>query len=130
MKQEEKMAKLESERIANVVRAIQNPTQRYVAAGLFANELRRVDPRFDVKTFILKCGIYYEQRDWRTQIADAYAATVLPIILKMQATGASVDQIAAELNARKIATARNRKWYGKSVSNILTRRAVIEGLKK
>jgi DNA invertase Pin-like site-specific DNA recombinase len=55
-------------------------------------------------------------------LADQQAANVLPVIREIQRTGAtSLHQIADALNARGISTPRGRKWYAKSVSNLLAR---------
>jgi DNA invertase Pin-like site-specific DNA recombinase len=56
-------------------------------------------------------------------LADRHAANVLPIIREIQrAAGAtSLHQIADALNARGISTPRGRRWYAKSVSNVLAR---------
>jgi len=54
--------------------------------------------------------------------ADRQAANVLPIIREIQKTGAStLRNVADALNARGISTARGRKWYATSVSNVLSR---------
>lgn len=42
--------------------------------------------------------------------ADAFAENVLPVIREVQATGASLRQIAAALNTRGIPTARGGRW--------------------
>ena len=58
----------------------------------------------------------------RTAGADAFAATVAPVIGEAQAAGAkSLRQIAASLNARGIATARGGKWEAATVANVLKR---------
>ena len=54
--------------------------------------------------------------------ADRRAQNVLPIIDAIQATGASLRQIAHALNERGIKTARGREWYATTVSNLLARR--------
>jgi hypothetical protein len=57
-----------------------------------------------------------------TAEADRLAANVLPIIREAQKAGAtSLQEIAAALNARGVATARVGQWHAKSVSNILER---------
>jgi hypothetical protein len=54
--------------------------------------------------------------------AERYAANVLPIIREAQKTGArTLREIAEELNARGIATARGGRWYAQSVANVLAR---------
>lgn len=50
-------------------------------------------------------------------------AKVLPLILPLQAEGASLRKIAAELNAKGIATARGGKWAAEQVRAILSRAA-------
>jgi DNA invertase Pin-like site-specific DNA recombinase len=55
--------------------------------------------------------------------ADAFAANVLPIIREIRATGASMRQTAAALNARGIPTARAGTWAATQVSDILHRAA-------
>jgi DNA invertase Pin-like site-specific DNA recombinase len=58
----------------------------------------------------------------RTAGADAFAATVAPVIAEAQAAGAkSLRQIAAALNGRGVATARGGKWEAATVANILKR---------
>ena len=51
--------------------------------------------------------------------ALAHAENVLPVVEQIRAGGASLRQIAAELNARGIKTARGGKWYATTVRNIL-----------
>ena len=53
--------------------------------------------------------------------ADSHAANVLPVIEQTRAGGASFRQVAAELNARGIKTARGGAWHAATVRNILTR---------
>ena len=53
--------------------------------------------------------------------ADSHAVTVLPIIEQIRAGGASLRQIAAELNARGMKTARGGSWHATTVRNVLTR---------
>ena len=54
--------------------------------------------------------------------ADAFAATVAPVIAEIRAAGAkSLRQIAAALNARGIATARGDRWEAATVANVLKR---------
>ena len=53
------------------------------------------------------------------QKADQHAANVLPIIRQIAAGGASLRQIAGELNTRGIKTARGGLWYATTVRNIL-----------
>jgi len=52
--------------------------------------------------------------------ALSHAENVLPVIEQIRAGGASLRQIAAELNARGIKTARGGKWHATTVRNILT----------
>ena len=52
--------------------------------------------------------------------ARDHAANVLPVIEQIRAGGVSLRQIAAELNARGIKTARGGKWHATTVRNILT----------
>lgn len=60
------------------------------------------------------------------QKADQHAANVLPIIRQIAAGGASLRQIADELNARGIKTARGGLWYAATVRNIMSRQNEIE----
>lgn len=60
------------------------------------------------------------------QKADQHAANVLPIIRQIAAGGASLRQIADELNARGIKTARGGLWYAATVRNIMVRQNEIE----
>jgi DNA invertase Pin-like site-specific DNA recombinase len=54
--------------------------------------------------------------------ADAFAANVLPIIAGIQATGTtSLRAIAAELNARRIETARGGVWSAAQVQRVIAR---------
>lgn len=55
--------------------------------------------------------------------AEAFAARVLPLIRSAQAEGKSLRQIAAELNARGVATARGGTWAATQVADILRRAA-------
>ena len=57
----------------------------------------------------------------RTGKADTFAANIRPLIERLRSGGASLRQIAAELNARGIKTARSGKWQATTVRNILTR---------
>lgn len=59
----------------------------------------------------------------RTARAGAFATNVLPIIRDIRATGASLRQIAAALNARGISTARGGTWAATQVRDILNRAA-------
>ncbi len=62
------------------------------------------------------------------QNADQHAANVLPVIRQVAAHGASLRQIADELNARGIKTARGGLWYAGTVRNIMARQSEIEAL--
>jgi DNA invertase Pin-like site-specific DNA recombinase len=53
--------------------------------------------------------------------ANRHAANVLPVIREIAARGASLRQIAAELNTRGIKAARGGQWYATTVRNILAR---------
>ncbi|SEI04378.1 Site-specific DNA recombinase [Methylobacterium sp. 275MFSha3.1] len=54
--------------------------------------------------------------------ADAFAANVLPVIASIRAAGAtSLRAIAAELNARRIETARGGTWSAAQVQRVLER---------
>jgi DNA invertase Pin-like site-specific DNA recombinase len=56
------------------------------------------------------------------EAADAFAANVLPIVLKIQADGATTFRaIAAALNARGVRTARGGDWHDSTVRNLLAR---------
>ena len=58
--------------------------------------------------------------------ADQHAANVLPIIRQIAAPGASLRQIADELNTRGIKTARGGLWYAATVRNVMAREKEIE----
>lgn len=51
--------------------------------------------------------------------ALTHAVNVLPVIKQISAIGTSLRQIAAELNARGIETARGGKWDALTVRNML-----------
>lgn len=53
--------------------------------------------------------------------ADLHAANVLPLIHAIQARGASLRQIAGELNERDVKTARGGQWHAMTVRNLLQR---------
>jgi hypothetical protein len=54
--------------------------------------------------------------------ADQFAAAILPIIDQIRASGATtLTDIARELNARDVRTARGKRWYPMTVRNILRR---------
>ncbi len=54
--------------------------------------------------------------------ADRFARDILPIIEQIRAAGATtLTDIADELNARQVRTARGRRWYPTTVRNILNR---------
>jgi DNA invertase Pin-like site-specific DNA recombinase len=57
--------------------------------------------------------------------ADCFAASVLPVIWRLQDEGVtSYKALARALNARGIHTANQRKWYGSTVKNVLRRAAI------
>ena len=58
--------------------------------------------------------------------ADQHAANVLPVIRQIAARGASLRQIADELNTRGIKTARGGLWYAATVRNVMARENEIE----
>lgn len=58
--------------------------------------------------------------------ADQHAANVLPVIRQIAARGASLRQIADELNTRGIKTARGGLWYAATVRNVMARDNEIE----
>ena len=62
-----------------------------------------------------------QNRDYAQSMAYIHAANVLPIIRQIAAGGASLRNIADELNARGIKTARGGLWYAGTVRNMLTR---------
>jgi len=57
----------------------------------------------------------------RTGKADTFAANVLPLIERLQAGGASLRSIAADLNERGVRTARGGLWHAATVRNVLAR---------
>jgi DNA invertase Pin-like site-specific DNA recombinase len=58
--------------------------------------------------------------------ADQHAANVLPVIRQIATRGASLRQIADELNTRGIKTARGGLWYAATVRNVMARENEIE----
>ena len=60
------------------------------------------------------------------QKACMHATNVLPVIRQIAAGGASLRQIADELNARGIKTARGGLWYATTVRNVMARENEIE----
>jgi DNA invertase Pin-like site-specific DNA recombinase len=62
----------------------------------------------------------------RIKKADDRATDLAPIVRELQANGASLRAIAAELTARGIRTARNGTWTAVQVSRILQREAAAE----
>ncbi|AKP00225.1 Site-specific recombinase, DNA invertase Pin-like protein (plasmid) [Marinovum algicola DG 898] len=60
--------------------------------------------------------------------ADAHAANLLPVIRKIAESGASLRQIAAELNERGIKTARGGRWHAATVRNIMARQPAAESV--
>lgn len=62
--------------------------------------------------------------------ANRFAANVLPVIRGLQAEGVTGHKaLAKALNARGVATANKRKWYGSTVKNILRRASNSGNLK-
>ena len=60
----------------------------------------------------------------REKIGDDFAASILPVIAEMQATGAtSLRAIADALNRRGFKTPRGSAWAAMSVKNVLARTA-------
>lgn len=64
--------------------------------------------------------------DRNVRKADQYAANVLPVIRQIAARGASLRQIADELNMRSIKTARGGLWYAGTVRNVMAREHEIK----
>jgi len=58
--------------------------------------------------------------------ADQHAANVLPVIRQVAARGASLRQIADEMNTRGIKTARGGVWYAATVRNVMARQSEME----
>lgn len=58
--------------------------------------------------------------------ADQHATNVLPVIRQVAARGASLRQIADELNTRGIKTARGGLWYAATVRNVMARQSEME----
>lgn len=59
--------------------------------------------------------------------ADQFARAILPIIEQIRSAGATtLTDIARELNARQVRTARGRRWYPMTVRNILQRNRNLE----
>lgn len=61
----------------------------------------------------------------RTAKADERAADVSPIIRELQAGGASLRQIAADLTARGIPTPRASEWTAMAVKRVVERSANV-----
>jgi DNA invertase Pin-like site-specific DNA recombinase len=57
-----------------------------------------------------------------------HANNVLPVIRQIAAGGASLRQIADELNTRGVKTARGGKWHATTVRNIITAENRVEGV--
>ncbi len=57
----------------------------------------------------------------RVDAADAFAASVKPIIAEMRKDGATLQEIADLLSVNKIMTARNCTWTPNAVRKILER---------
>jgi DNA invertase Pin-like site-specific DNA recombinase len=55
--------------------------------------------------------------------ADQHAGNVLPIIRQIASRGMSLRQIARELNARGLKTARGGLWYAATVRNVMLRQS-------
>lgn len=64
--------------------------------------------------------------DRNARKADQHAANVLPVIRQIAARGASLRQIAHEMNTRGIRTARGGLWYAATVRNVMARENEIE----
>lgn len=62
--------------------------------------------------------------------ADRHAANVLPVVRQVAAQGASLRQIATELNKRGLQTARGGAWYATTVRNLLARDAQSRSLQE
>ncbi len=63
-----------------------------------------------------------KSRAIRSKKADRHAATVLPAIQSIQASGINtLKGIAGALNARGVPTSRGGQWYAATVRNVLTR---------
>jgi hypothetical protein len=60
--------------------------------------------------------------------ADQHAANVLPVIRQIAARGASLRQIADELNTRGIKTARAGLWYAATVRNVMAREEAVAAI--
>ncbi len=58
--------------------------------------------------------------------ADQHAANVMPMVWQIAGRGASLRQIATELNERGIKTARGGLWHAGTVRNIMARQGEIE----
>ena len=55
------------------------------------------------------------------QKADQHAANVLPVIRQIATSGASLRQVAIEMNRRGIGTARGGQWYATTIRSLLGR---------
>jgi DNA invertase Pin-like site-specific DNA recombinase len=53
--------------------------------------------------------------------ADAFASSVAPTIMSLQASGRTLAEVADELNKLGVRTARGGKWYASTVCNLLQR---------
>jgi DNA invertase Pin-like site-specific DNA recombinase len=60
--------------------------------------------------------------------ADQHAANVLPVVHQIAEGGASLRQLAEELNARGIKTARGGLWHAATVRNLLSRENLFGGV--
>jgi DNA invertase Pin-like site-specific DNA recombinase len=57
----------------------------------------------------------------RQKAADGFASAVAPMLREMQATGASLRKIAAEMAVKGIRTAQGGKWTATAVKNAMAR---------
>jgi len=111
-----------------------DPFMLHVYAALAEKERRLISDRTKAALAVVKAGGKILGN--RTNLADAqrkgaeanrqaageFAANVLPLVRGMQADGKTYSQIAAELNARGVATARDGgSWHASTVWNVLKR---------
>lgn len=67
-------------------------------------------------------AVSFKGRDVQVEMADRFAANVLPVVEGIKASGAvTLKAIAAALNARGVRTARGGQWYASTVRNLLAR---------
>jgi hypothetical protein len=57
----------------------------------------------------------------RTSKAETFAANVPPLIERLQTGGASIRQIAVDLNEKNVKTVRDGRWHAGTVRNVLAR---------